>query len=81
MWNKGAIPGGAQPYIKGTSIKNKFAWQRYNNSHVCIVSIGPQSHGTVSLLIYEWNDFENLGMYDERVGDVGFYEQQKRVEG
>ncbi|KAG0743501.1 hypothetical protein G6F57_005062 [Rhizopus arrhizus] len=52
MWNKGAIPGGAQPYIK--------------------VSIGPQSHGTVSLLIYEWNDFENLGMYDERVGDIAY---------
>jgi hypothetical protein len=34
------------------------------------VSVGQESRGKVSLLIYEWQDFEHLGAYDEQTGEV-----------
>lgn len=34
------------------------------------VSVGKESHGNVSLLIYEWQDFEHLGAYDEKSGET-----------
>lgn len=37
---------------------------------VNLVSIGPKSQGTVSLLVYEWKDFDKLGAYDDEVGEV-----------
>ncbi|CEG67577.1 hypothetical protein RMATCC62417_03986 [Rhizopus microsporus] len=36
------------------------------------VSIGPKSQGTVSLLVYEWKDFDKLGAYDDEVGETAY---------
>jgi hypothetical protein len=37
---------------------------------VTSVSVGGESKGQASLLIYEWKDFENLGDYDSQTGEV-----------
>ncbi|KAI8883935.1 hypothetical protein K501DRAFT_183491, partial [Backusella circina FSU 941] len=36
------------------------------------VSVGGQSKGQASLLIYEWKDFENLGDYDSQTGEYTY---------
>ncbi|KAI9487860.1 MAG: lung seven transmembrane receptor-domain-containing protein [Benjaminiella poitrasii] len=43
------------------------------------VSVGRESRGNVSLLIYEWQDFENLGSYDEQLGEIAYVCDQLAV--
>lgn len=41
-----------------------------------VVSIGKESKGNVSMLIYEWEDFKNLGAIDKDTGEVIYTERK-----
>ncbi|EPB85932.1 hypothetical protein HMPREF1544_07264 [Mucor circinelloides 1006PhL] len=43
------------------------------------VSVGKESRGNVSLLVYEWQDFEHLGAYDEKSGETVYVCDQLAV--
>lgn len=68
VWSKESIPGGSQPYIKGTfCIVVQF---EHKVMFFFLVSVDKNSKGKVALLIYEWADFKNLGAVDSDTGEV-----------
>jgi hypothetical protein len=78
MWSKSAIPGGTDPYIRGKIPAVLFYSVKHSEKimyTVCFYSVGfeDQSEGDVAVLIYEWSDFDKIGVVDNSTGTVCIY--------
>lgn len=76
MWSKSAIPGGMDPYIRGERSVALFYCEKQVEiltcTRICSYPVGfeDQSEGDVALLIYEWSDFDKIGVVDNSTGLV-----------
>lgn len=70
IWGKNAIPGGSQPYIKGLYILLVLSYFLCDSTSRFIVTLENTSQGPLALLVYEWQDFDKIGKYNDLTGEV-----------
>jgi hypothetical protein len=80
VWSKSAIPGGTDPYIRSMTLDNMISCHYIAKANKLVrdfvpfsVGFDEQSEGDVAVLIYEWSDYNKIGVVDNSTGLVCAY--------